>query len=78
MRIVIGGAGEVGRGVAKALRTEGRDVVLIDSDPVAIKEEKMSGEGYILLEIIVVIPKRSIFYCIIIPNLILYSMRNNT
>jgi len=38
MRIVIGGAGEVGRGVAKALRTEGRDVVLIDSDPAAIKE----------------------------------------
>jgi len=38
MRIVIGGAGEVGRGVAKALRTEGRDVVLIDSDPIAIKE----------------------------------------
>ena len=38
MRIVIGGAGEVGRGVAKALRSEGRDVVLIDSDPLAIKE----------------------------------------
>ncbi|MBC8437731.1 MAG: NAD-binding protein [Euryarchaeota archaeon] len=38
MRIVIGGAGEVGRGVAKALRSEGRDVVLIDSDPIAIKE----------------------------------------
>ena len=38
MRIVIGGAGEVGRGVAKALRSEGRDVVLIDTDPVAIKE----------------------------------------
>ena len=38
MRIVIGGAGEVGRGVAKALRSEGRDVVLIDTDPLAIKE----------------------------------------
>ena len=38
MRIVIGGAGEVGRGVAKNLRSEGRDVVLIASDPVAIKE----------------------------------------
>jgi trk system potassium uptake protein TrkA len=38
LRIVIGGAGEVGRGVAKALRSEGRDVVLIDPDPVAIKE----------------------------------------
>jgi len=38
MRIVIGGAGEVGRGVAKALRSEGRDVVLIDSNPAAIKE----------------------------------------
>lgn len=38
MRIVIGGAGEVGRGVAKNLRSEGRDVVLIDSDPMAIKE----------------------------------------
>ena len=38
MRIVIGGAGEVGRGVAKALRSEGRDVVLIDTDPVSIKE----------------------------------------
>ena len=38
MRIVIGGAGEVGRGVAKALRSEGRDVVLIDTAPLAIKE----------------------------------------
>lgn len=38
MRIVIGGAGEVGRGVAKALRSEGRDVVLIDNDTNALKE----------------------------------------
>ena len=38
MRIVIGGAGEVGRGVAKALRSEGRDVVLIDNDTHALKE----------------------------------------
>ena len=38
MRIIIGGAGEVGRGVARALYDEGQDVVLIDSDPAAIKE----------------------------------------
>ena len=43
MRIVIGGAGEVGRGVAKALRSEGRDVVLIDTDPVSIKEAQALG-----------------------------------
>ena len=38
MRIIIGGAGEVGRGVASALRHEGRDIVLIDNDLDAINE----------------------------------------
>ena len=38
MRLILGGAGEVGRGVARALRNEGQDVVLIDADPEAVKE----------------------------------------
>ena len=42
MRIIIGGAGEVGRGVARALRSEGQDVVLIDTDPKAIKESEVN------------------------------------
>ncbi|MED5267380.1 MAG: NAD-binding protein, partial [Candidatus Thermoplasmatota archaeon] len=40
MRIIIGGAGEVGRGVASALRHEGRDIVLIDNDLDAINESQ--------------------------------------
>ena len=48
MRIIIGGAGEVGRGVAKALYNEGQDVVLIDSDPAAIKEAQ-SIDAFVLL-----------------------------
>ncbi|MGB0628829.1 MAG: NAD-binding protein [Candidatus Thalassarchaeaceae archaeon] len=40
MRIIIGGAGEVGRGVAAALRHEGRDIVLIDNDLDAINESQ--------------------------------------
>jgi trk system potassium uptake protein TrkA len=37
MRAIIGGAGEVGRGVARALRAENRSVALIDSNPKALK-----------------------------------------
>jgi trk system potassium uptake protein TrkA len=48
MRIIIGGAGEVGRGVARALQDEGRDVVLIDPDPAAIKEAQ-SIDAFVLL-----------------------------
>jgi trk system potassium uptake protein len=48
MRIIIGGAGEVGRGVAKALYNEGQDVVLIDSNPTAIKEAQ-SIDAFVLL-----------------------------
>ena len=48
MRIVIGGAGEVGRGVARALYDEGQDVVLIDSAPTAIKESQ-SIDAFVLL-----------------------------
>ena len=48
MRIIIGWAGEVGRGVARALYNEGQDVVLIDSDPVAIKESQ-SIDAFVLL-----------------------------
>ena len=40
MRIIIGGAGRVGRGVAAALRQEGRDIVLIDNDLEAINESQ--------------------------------------
>ena len=48
MRIIIGGAGEVGKGVAKALYNEGQDVVLIDSEPDAIKEAQ-SIDAFVLL-----------------------------
>ena len=40
MRVIIIGAGEVGRGVAAALRDEKRQVALIDPDPVAINESQ--------------------------------------
>ena len=48
MRIIIGGAGEVGRGVARALYDEGHDVGLIDSDPSAIKEAQ-SIDAFVLM-----------------------------
>ena len=48
MRIIIGGAGEVGRGVARALYNEGQDVVLIDPDPSAIKEAQ-TIDAFVLL-----------------------------
>ena len=48
MRIIIAGAGEVGRGVARALQDEGQDVVLIDPDPAAIKESQ-SIDAFVLL-----------------------------
>jgi len=48
MRIIIGGAGEVGRGVARALQDEGQDVVLIDPNPNAIKEAQ-SIDAFVLL-----------------------------
>ena len=38
MRVIIAGAGEVGRGVAAALREERRQVALIDPDHEAINE----------------------------------------
>ena len=37
MRIIIGGAGRVGTDLAKALRAEDIDVVLVDSDSRAVK-----------------------------------------
>ena len=40
MRVIIAGAGEVGRGVAAALREEKRQVALIDPDPEAINESQ--------------------------------------
>ena len=40
MRVIIAGAGEVGRGVAAALRQEKRSVALIDTDPTAINESQ--------------------------------------
>ncbi|MEE3083738.1 MAG: NAD-binding protein [Candidatus Thermoplasmatota archaeon] len=48
MRIIIGGAGEVGRGVARALQDEGQDLVLIDPNPNAIKEAQ-SLDAFVLL-----------------------------
>ena len=48
MRIIIGGAGEVGRGVARALYNEGQDVVLIDPDPSAVKESQ-TIDAFVLL-----------------------------
>ncbi len=40
MRVIIAGAGEVGRGVANALRQEKRSVALIDPKPSAINESQ--------------------------------------
>ena len=40
MRVIIAGAGEVGRGVAAALRGEKRGVALIDPDPNAIRDSQ--------------------------------------
>ena len=40
MRVIIAGAGEVGRGVAAALRGERRGVAVIDPDPSAISESQ--------------------------------------
>ena len=40
MRVIIAGAGEVGRGVATALRQERRSVALIDPNPTAINESQ--------------------------------------
>jgi trk system potassium uptake protein TrkA len=40
MRVIIAGAGEVGRGVANALRQEKRSVALIDPNPSAINESQ--------------------------------------
>jgi trk system potassium uptake protein TrkA len=40
MRVIIAGAGEVGRGVASALRQEKRSVALIDPNPGAINESQ--------------------------------------
>jgi len=40
MRVIIAGAGEVGRGVAAALRGERRGVAMIDPDPSAISESQ--------------------------------------
>ncbi|MEC7756748.1 MAG: NAD-binding protein [Candidatus Thermoplasmatota archaeon] len=40
MRVIIAGAGEVGRGVAAALRGEKRGVALIDPDPSAISDSQ--------------------------------------
>ena len=37
MRIIIGGAGRVGTDMARALRAEDMDVVLVDSDSRAVK-----------------------------------------
>ena len=38
MRILIGGAGEVGRGLAEVLLKEGKIVVLIDNNPEVVRE----------------------------------------
>ena len=40
MRVIIAGAGEVGRGVAAALRGEKRGVAMIDPDPNAISDSQ--------------------------------------
>ncbi len=37
MRIIIGGGGRVGSGLASALRSEDKDVVLVDNDAMAVK-----------------------------------------
>lgn len=40
MRIVVGGAGEVGFHIARVLRSEGHDLVIIENDPEMVKRAK--------------------------------------
>lgn len=41
MRVVIAGAGNVGRSIARELILSGHQVLLIDKDPLAIKPESV-------------------------------------
>ena len=40
MRIIIGGGGRVGTGLARALRSEAKDVVLVDNNARAVKNSQ--------------------------------------
>ena len=40
MRVIIGGGGRVGTGLARALRSEDKDVVLVDNNARAVKNSQ--------------------------------------
>ena len=50
MRVVITGAGSVGRSVARELIDNGHEVLLIDRDPSAIKKESVSKAEWLLAD----------------------------
>ena len=47
MRVVIAGAGKVGRSIAKELVANGHDVLLIDRDPECIRPESIPGAEWL-------------------------------
>ena len=53
MRVIIGGGGRVGTGLARALRSEDKDVVLVDNNARAVKNSQ--GMDILVLQIIVLL-----------------------
>ena len=45
MRVIIGGGGRVGTGLARALRSEEKDVVLVDNNARAVKNFSRNGHS---------------------------------
>ncbi|MGZ4611882.1 MAG: potassium channel family protein, partial [Kineosporiaceae bacterium] len=50
MRVVIAGAGSVGRSIARELLTNGHDVLLIDKDPKAIRVTSVPDAQWLLAD----------------------------
>ena len=50
MRIVIAGAGMVGRSIARELLTNGHDVLLVDKDPSAIRVNSVPDAEWLLAD----------------------------
>ena len=48
MRVVISGAGNVGRSIARELIANGHQVLLVDRDPSAIKPESVPQAEWLL------------------------------
>ena len=50
MRVVIAGAGSVGRSIARELLTNGHEILLIDKSPVAIQHESVPEADWLLAD----------------------------